>query len=203
MRTHRILVSRLCFQAARVPSDQAGCRRSSAEESATCEWGLGHPARRLGHFTAASSVQRDGRLELIMQSMCCGLMECLEGIRNPCKCLKKWSGRPDSNRRRPAWEAGILPLNYSRLPFISLTSKTSFHPEHRLNTVIVPAIFSLAGSRSPTCFRPTTACKCFDSHRAYARADPPQAFRPLPMLSSRLRSCGASPEKLPIQARPF
>src|ERR1035438_8687392 len=106
MRTHRILVSRLCFQAARVPSDQAGCRRSSAEESATCEWGLGHPARRLGHFTAASSVQRDGRLELIMQSMACGLMECLEGIRNPCKCLKKWSGRPDSNRRRPAWEVG-------------------------------------------------------------------------------------------------
>src|SRR5207248_9842773 len=26
-----------------------------------------------------------------------------------------WSGRPDSNRRRPAWEAGILPLNYGRL----------------------------------------------------------------------------------------
>src|SRR5207249_4646554 len=25
-----------------------------------------------------------------------------------------WSGRPDSNRRRPAWEAGILPLNYGR-----------------------------------------------------------------------------------------
>src|SRR5437867_13187448 len=31
--------------------------------------------------------------------------------RNP---LKGWSGRPDSNRRRPAWEAGILPLNYGR-----------------------------------------------------------------------------------------
>jgi hypothetical protein len=28
--------------------------------------------------------------------------------------LKRWSGRPGSNRRRPAWEAGILPLNYSR-----------------------------------------------------------------------------------------
>src|SRR3989441_12218957 len=25
-----------------------------------------------------------------------------------------WSGRPGSNRRRPAWEAGILPLNYAR-----------------------------------------------------------------------------------------
>ena len=28
----------------------------------------------------------------------------------------RWSGRRDSNPRRPAWEAGILPLNYSRLP---------------------------------------------------------------------------------------
>src|SRR5437016_3355371 len=26
------------------------------------------------------------------------------------------SGRPGSNRRRPAWEAGILPLNYAREP---------------------------------------------------------------------------------------
>src|ERR1019366_1374746 len=30
------------------------------------------------------------------------------------KSLKTWSGRRDSNPRRPAWEAGILPLNYSR-----------------------------------------------------------------------------------------
>src|SRR5207253_8281394 len=30
------------------------------------------------------------------------------------KGLIYWSGRPDSNRRRPAWEAGILPLNYGR-----------------------------------------------------------------------------------------
>ena len=35
------------------------------------------------------------------------------------KCLKRWSGRRDSNPRRPAWEAGILPLNYSRLPCFS------------------------------------------------------------------------------------
>src|SRR5579859_2711880 len=32
-----------------------------------------------------------------------------------------WSGRRDSNPRRPAWEAGILPLNYSRLPYSSST----------------------------------------------------------------------------------
>ena len=26
----------------------------------------------------------------------------------------KWSGQPGSNRRHPAWEAGVLPLNYAR-----------------------------------------------------------------------------------------
>src|SRR5205807_8081493 len=37
------------------------------------------------------------------------------------KGLIYWSGRPDSNRRRPAWEAGILPLNYGRsCPYSSL-----------------------------------------------------------------------------------
>src|ERR1035441_3964115 len=50
-----------------------------------------------------------------MKAMGCDLMEGLEGIRNPCKLLKRWSGKPDPTRRRPAWEAGILPLNYSRL----------------------------------------------------------------------------------------
>ena len=35
--------------------------------------------------------------------------------------LNGWSGRRDSNPRRPAWEAGILPLNYSRArDFLSL-----------------------------------------------------------------------------------
>jgi hypothetical protein len=32
------------------------------------------------------------------------------------KLLNYWSGRPGSNRRHPAWEAGVLPLNYSRSP---------------------------------------------------------------------------------------
>src|SRR5579875_975147 len=36
------------------------------------------------------------------------------GMENRAKLLKTWSGRRDSNPRRPAWEAGILPLNYSR-----------------------------------------------------------------------------------------
>ena len=29
----------------------------------------------------------------------------------------RWSGRRGSNPRRPAWEAGILPLNYSRVTY--------------------------------------------------------------------------------------
>jgi hypothetical protein len=32
-------------------------------------------------------------------------------------CGKRKSGRADSNRRRPAWEADILPLNYARKNF--------------------------------------------------------------------------------------
>ncbi len=31
-----------------------------------------------------------------------------------CAHTQKWSGRRDSNPRHPAWEAGVLPLNYSR-----------------------------------------------------------------------------------------
>ena len=32
---------------------------------------------------------------------------------------KSVSGRRDSNPRRPAWEADILPLNYSRMEYVS------------------------------------------------------------------------------------
>src|SRR5438067_4090871 len=39
------------------------------------------------------------------------------------KLLKRWSGRRGSNPRRPAWEAGILPLNYSRLFLFPLFSR--------------------------------------------------------------------------------
>ena len=33
------------------------------------------------------------------------------------KLLKRWSGGRELNPRRPAWEAGILPLNYPRLRY--------------------------------------------------------------------------------------
>lgn len=37
-------------------------------------------------------------------------------LNRPVRCWKgEWSGRWDSNPRRPAWEAGILPLNYARV----------------------------------------------------------------------------------------
>src|SRR5947208_5132789 len=53
-----------------------------------------------------------------------------------CKLLKRWSGRRGSNPRRPAWEAGILPLNYSRNPYESVTSEGSLHSEHQVNTIL-------------------------------------------------------------------
>src|SRR3954466_3930406 len=36
---------------------------------------------------------------------------------------KSWSGRPGSNRRHSAWEADVLPLNYSRIHKLRLASR--------------------------------------------------------------------------------
>jgi len=58
-------------------------------------------------------------LEPTMKSMACGLMECLEGMRNRYKLLKTWSGRPDSNRRRPAWEIDSI-LKIKNMAFMVL-----------------------------------------------------------------------------------
>src|SRR6185295_10102749 len=38
-----------------------------------------------------------------------------DGRPEPLRPRSLWSGRPGSNRRRPPWEGGILPLNYARL----------------------------------------------------------------------------------------
>src|ERR1700756_3799088 len=48
------------------------------------------------------------------------------GIGPELKGLKCWSGRPGSNRRHPAWEAGVLPLNYSRPVEAQAHSSSSF-----------------------------------------------------------------------------
>ena len=40
-----------------------------------------------------------------------------------------WSGRPGSNRRHPAWEAGVLPLNYSR-SFVTMIASAGSRSLH-------------------------------------------------------------------------
>ena len=53
------------------------------------------------------------------------------------------SGRADSNRRRPAWEAGILPLNYARKVFL-LQHLQSLHDHAKLpNMGLKPPIFTV------------------------------------------------------------
>ena len=69
-----------------------------------------------------------------------------------------WSGRWDSNPRRPAWEAGILPLNYSRsglfstpcmIPKIRTLSLASLsspaNPNARHLTLLVAGEMSMRG----------------------------------------------------------
>jgi hypothetical protein len=41
--------------------------------------------------------------------------------------MQNKSGRADSNRRRPAWEADILPLNYARKT-VNIESKSKQQP---------------------------------------------------------------------------
>jgi hypothetical protein len=48
------------------------------------------------------------------------------------------SGRPDSNRRRPAWEAGILPLNYARV------LQRKVQPKNRKEKRRKPAVYFAA-----------------------------------------------------------
>ena len=49
---------------------------------------------------------------------------------------KVGAGDWDSNPRRPAWEAGILPLNYSRLPLFSANYNVAHRAEHSLNAIV-------------------------------------------------------------------
>ena len=63
--------------------------------------------------------------------------------------LKKWSGRPGSNRRRPAWEAGILPLNYSRSGSVMSIPKNSGFCESPMANPPLPAASASTLSRHP------------------------------------------------------
>ncbi len=57
----------------------------------------------------------------------CGLSRAchFRSLHCPASCNQKKSGRWDSNPRRPAWEADILPLNYARNCFISKNLQTA------------------------------------------------------------------------------
>jgi hypothetical protein len=77
--------------------------------------------------------------------------------------VKHLSGRRDSNPRRPAWEAGILPLNYSRVLFWLNTKLYSQyfvdlpdfvgHFWDRFLTFTVSRPAGLRVPRSPPCLR--------------------------------------------------
>ena len=56
-----------------------------------------------------------------------------------------WSGRPGSNRRHSAWEADVLPLNYSRL-----STPTSTEEMMVELSGIEPLTSSLRTRRSPS-----------------------------------------------------
>jgi hypothetical protein len=57
------------------------------------------------------------------------------------KLSELWSGRPGSNRRHPAWEAGVLPLNYSRSleqaesPFLNNTLGAESFPMRSIKVI--------------------------------------------------------------------
>ncbi len=56
--------------------------------------------------------------------------------------FKRWSGRRGSNPRRPAWEAGILPLNYSRILPNQLLAE-SIGPRRPAGVYSVHAVYSI------------------------------------------------------------
>jgi hypothetical protein len=79
------------------------CTRESTEAPSSGSANFGAANKR----TLASERRATSRLS-VFQEMCLRIEQFR--IRN----LEDWSGRPGSNRRHPAWEAGVLPLNYSR-----------------------------------------------------------------------------------------
>jgi hypothetical protein len=54
---------------------------------------------------------------------------CSRALLASLKLLILWSGRPGSNRRHSAWEADVLPLNYSRREVIANVMKYILTPD--------------------------------------------------------------------------
>src|SRR5437660_1272096 len=89
----------------------AGIRDFGALESAVAQPKATLPPTQVDGREPGPGPQRDSTTECQKLKRGLGVIS-----RNP---LRSWSGRPDSNRRRPAWEAGILPLNYGRVSWVS------------------------------------------------------------------------------------
>src|SRR5277367_5954164 len=71
---------------------------------------------------------------------------------------KIWSGRPGSNRRHPAWEAGVLPLNYSRPACLH----QYYRIRQRLRQVLGSCLAELTKDKPVSAFRPSDSPASFD-----------------------------------------
>jgi hypothetical protein len=77
-----------------------------------------------------------------------------------------WSGGRDSNPRRPAWEAGILPLNYSRSVAILILNSFQGAYSSRLLSIqsILSIHYSLVRPRNGQYNRQCTSLRMFRAH---------------------------------------
>ena len=72
-----------------------------------------------------SKLEAIGAYQFVMNGKRIGAKEKhLNGDKRLHKPLDRWSGRPDSNWRHPAWKAGTLPLSYSRFAIKDSTNTT-------------------------------------------------------------------------------
>src|SRR5512140_3680063 len=96
----------------------------------------------------------------------------------------RWSGRPDSNRRRQAWEACILPLNYARTTDTSTTSARRFAtgrhavpsgPQAGLDVAVPRGLFLDVPQDLPRLVPPSGV---FEKHRLVVAHIPRHLFSP-------------------------
>src|SRR5579863_252425 len=77
----------------------------------------------------------------------CKRLGMTKGLGGGIRVGKIWSGRPGSNRRHPAWEAGVLPLNYSRPGPANFASLSFGYSSNNRGEVLVIRLVSPAQSR--------------------------------------------------------
>ena len=98
------------------------------------------------------------------------------------------SGRWDSNPRHSAWEADVLPLNYSRVvdPLIPETPDSEERGPQRFHTLRGPSLFKRYSVNDRVSIR--------SAHRPATSAQPPIRNNPLPgpeFLVTRQRRYGS------------